>query len=110
MRLPADLDDVDGLIIPGGESTAMRKLIDRWGLRQPILDLAESGAPLFGTCAGMIVLAKRDRRRRGARSCRCSTSPSSATRSGASSTRSRPSSSCRCSATTRSTPCSSAPP
>ncbi len=58
MRLPADLDDVDGLIIPGGESTTMRRLIDRWGLRQPILDLAESGAPLFGTCAGMIVLAK----------------------------------------------------
>ena len=58
VRLPADLDDVDGLIIPGGESTTMRRLIDRWGLRQPILDLAESGAPLFGTCAGMIVLAK----------------------------------------------------
>ena len=36
----------------------MRRLIDRWGLRQPILDLPESGAPLFGTCAGMIVLAK----------------------------------------------------
>jgi 5'-phosphate synthase pdxT subunit len=36
----------------------MRQLIDRWGLRQPILDLAESGAPIFGTCAGMIVLAR----------------------------------------------------
>ena len=36
----------------------MRRLIDRWGLRQPILDLAETGAPLFGTCAGMIVLAR----------------------------------------------------
>jgi len=35
----------------------MRRLIDRWGLRQPILDLAESGAPIFGTCAGMILLA-----------------------------------------------------
>jgi pyridoxal 5'-phosphate synthase pdxT subunit len=58
VRLPADLRDVAGLILPGGESTTMRKLIDRWGLRQPILDLAASGAPLFGTCAGMIVLAR----------------------------------------------------
>src|SRR5262245_59929048 len=58
VRLPADLDDVAGLIIPGGESTTMRKLIDRWDLRRPILDLAESGAPIFGTCAGMIVLAR----------------------------------------------------
>jgi 5'-phosphate synthase pdxT subunit len=59
VRLPTDLEDVAGLIIPGGESTAMRKLIDRWGLRQPILDLANRGAPLFGTCAGMILLSKK---------------------------------------------------
>jgi pyridoxal 5'-phosphate synthase pdxT subunit len=58
VRLPEQLEDVDGLIIPGGESTTMRRLIDRWGLREPILDLAESGRPLFGTCAGMIVLAR----------------------------------------------------
>lgn len=58
VRLPQHLDDVDGLILPGGESTTMRRLIDRWGLRQPILDLAERGAPLFGTCAGLIVLAR----------------------------------------------------
>ena len=58
VRLPEHLDDVDGLIIPGGESTTMRNLIQRWGLRQPILDLAERGAPLFGTCAGMIVLSR----------------------------------------------------
>ena len=58
VRLPADLDGVSGLIMPGGESTTMRRLIDRWGLGQPILDLAERGAPLFGTCAGMIVLAR----------------------------------------------------
>jgi len=57
VREPADLEGVSGLILPGGESTTMRQLIDRWGLRQPILDLAESGAPIFGTCAGMIVLA-----------------------------------------------------
>jgi len=58
VRLPEHLDDVDGLIIPGGESTTMRNLIRRWGMRQPILDLAERGAPLFGTCAGMIVLSR----------------------------------------------------
>ena len=58
VRLPSDLEDVAGLIIPGGESTTMRKLIDRWSLRGPILDLAASGAPIFGTCAGMIVLAR----------------------------------------------------
>lgn len=58
VRLPAHLQDIDGLILPGGESTAMRRLIDRWEMRGPILDLAASGAPLFGTCAGMIVLAR----------------------------------------------------
>ena len=58
VRLPADLDGVDGLILPGGESTAMRRLIDRWGLRGPILELAGSGAPIYGTCAGMILMAR----------------------------------------------------
>src|SRR5450631_2228151 len=58
VRLPEDLEGVSGLTLPGGESTAMRRLIDRWGLRQPILDLAESGAPIFGTCAGLILLAR----------------------------------------------------
>jgi len=58
VRLPEDLDGVSGLILPGGESTTMRKQIDRWGLRGPILDLAASGAPLFGTCAGMIILSR----------------------------------------------------
>ena len=58
VRLPEHLDGISGLILPGGESTAIRKLIDRWGLRVPILDLAGRGAPLFGTCAGMILLAR----------------------------------------------------
>jgi 5'-phosphate synthase pdxT subunit len=58
IRLPADLEGISGLIIPGGESTAIRKLIDRWGLREPIAALAREGAPIFGTCAGMILLAK----------------------------------------------------
>jgi 5'-phosphate synthase pdxT subunit len=57
VRLPQDLEGLSGLILPGGESTAMRKLIDQWGLRQPILELAGRGAPLFGTCAGMILLS-----------------------------------------------------
>ena len=57
VREPADLADISGLIFPGGESTTMRQLIERWELREPILDLAAQGAPLFGTCAGMIVLA-----------------------------------------------------
>jgi 5'-phosphate synthase pdxT subunit len=58
VRLPEQLDDVDGLIIPGGESTTMRRLIARWGLREPILALAAEGKPVFGTCAGMIILSK----------------------------------------------------
>ncbi|OGN87796.1 MAG: glutamine amidotransferase subunit PdxT [Chloroflexi bacterium GWC2_73_18] len=58
VRLPGELDGVSGLILPGGESTTMRKLIVRWGLRQPILDLARTGEPILGTCAGMIILAK----------------------------------------------------
>jgi 5'-phosphate synthase pdxT subunit len=58
VRLPRDLVGVSGLILPGGESTTMRKLIDEWGLRQPILDLINKGAPVFGTCAGMILLSK----------------------------------------------------
>jgi len=57
VRLPPDLDGVSGLILPGGESTTMRQLIERWGLAEPIRRLAASGAPLFGTCAGMIVLS-----------------------------------------------------
>ena len=58
VRLPKDLVGVSGLILPGGESTTMRKLIDEWGLRQPILDLINKGAPIFGTCAGMILLSR----------------------------------------------------
>ena len=59
VRLPADLADLDALILPGGESTTMRRLIDRYGLREPILAMAAAGRPMFGTCAGMILLALR---------------------------------------------------
>jgi 5'-phosphate synthase pdxT subunit len=58
VRLPADLEGLSGLILPGGESTTIRRLIDRWGMREPIMTLAARGAPIFGTCAGMIVLAR----------------------------------------------------
>jgi 5'-phosphate synthase pdxT subunit len=58
VRLPSDLEGISGLIFPGGESTTMRRLIERWQLREPLTAFAESGAPLFGTCAGMIVLAR----------------------------------------------------
>ena len=59
VRLPRDLVGLDALILPGGESTTMRRLIDAYGLREPILSLANGGAPLMGTCAGMILLADR---------------------------------------------------
>jgi 5'-phosphate synthase pdxT subunit len=59
VRLPEHLEGVSGLILPGGESTTMRLLLDRWNLRQPILQLAAEGAPVLGTCAGMILLARR---------------------------------------------------
>jgi pyridoxal 5'-phosphate synthase pdxT subunit len=59
VRLPRDLVDLDALILPGGESTTMRRLIDAYGLREPIVALARAGAPLLGTCAGMILLAER---------------------------------------------------
>jgi pyridoxal 5'-phosphate synthase pdxT subunit len=59
VRLPRDLVDIDALILPGGESTTMRRMIDAYGLREPILSLARSGTPMLGTCAGMILLADR---------------------------------------------------
>ena len=59
VRLPRDLVDLDALILPGGESTTMRRLIDAYGLREPIASLARAGAPMLGTCAGMILLADR---------------------------------------------------
>ena len=57
VRLPDQVEELDALIIPGGESTTIGKLIDRFELRQPIVALANSGRPVWGTCAGMILLA-----------------------------------------------------
>ena len=59
VRLPRDLVDLDALILPGGESTTMRRLIDAYGLREPIASLARGGLAVLGTCAGMILLAER---------------------------------------------------
>lgn len=51
------LDEIDGLIIPGGESTTMRRLIDKYDFLEPIRAFGKSGKPIFGTCAGLILLA-----------------------------------------------------
>jgi 5'-phosphate synthase pdxT subunit len=58
VRRADQLDELDGLVIPGGESTTMWKLMDAYGLEQPIRNLRGRGAPIFGTCAGMIVAAR----------------------------------------------------
>ena len=64
IRLPGELDNVDGLIIPGGESTAMRKLMDDYRFVDTVKEFAASGKPVFGTCAGCIVMAERINGRR----------------------------------------------
>ena len=58
VRQPSNLDGIAGLIIPGGESTTIGKLMERYGLRQPICALAEAGKPIWGTCAGLILMAR----------------------------------------------------
>ena len=57
VRLPTQLADIDGLVIPGGESTTMMKLMDSYNLVTAIRDLSGRGIPIWGTCAGMICLA-----------------------------------------------------
>jgi 5'-phosphate synthase pdxT subunit len=56
VRVPADLDGLDALILPGGESTVMTLGIEREGLGEPLRALAAGGTPILGTCAGMIIL------------------------------------------------------
>lgn len=58
VRLPQHLEQVDRLIIPGGESTAIGKLLVAYNLVKPITERAQQGMPIWGTCAGMILLAK----------------------------------------------------
>lgn len=59
VRLPRDLAGLDGLILPGGESTTIVRLLGTSGLLEPLRSLARDGFPIWGTCAGMILLAKR---------------------------------------------------
>ena len=59
VRTPEDLAEVQCLVIPGGESTTIAKLARAYGLVDPIRERAAAGMPMFGTCAGMIVLARR---------------------------------------------------
>jgi len=59
VRRPAELDAADGLIIPGGESTTIWKLADIFGLVEPLRERIRGGMPVFGSCAGMIMLASR---------------------------------------------------
>ncbi len=58
VRLPGELKEVDGLIIPGGESTTISCLIESYNLTDAIASLVKDSMPLFGTCAGMILMAK----------------------------------------------------
>lgn len=56
VRVPADLEGLDALVLPGGESTVMTLGVEREGLKEPLCELAAAGTPILGTCAGMIML------------------------------------------------------
>ena len=58
VRLPEQLADLDGLVIPGGESTTFGKLAVRYGFMQPLRELVAGGTPVWGTCAGLIFLSR----------------------------------------------------
>jgi 5'-phosphate synthase pdxT subunit len=58
VRKPEEVDLIDGLIIPGGESTTIGKLLIEWGLADKIIKRAQAGMPVYGSCAGLIVIAK----------------------------------------------------
>ncbi|MGW4838327.1 pyridoxal 5'-phosphate synthase glutaminase subunit PdxT [Streptomyces globisporus] len=59
VRRPEELAEVDGLVIPGGESTTMSKLAVLFGMMEPLRDRVRAGMPVYGTCAGMILLAEK---------------------------------------------------
>jgi len=59
VKHPQDLDNLSGMILPGGESTTIGKLMRKYGLFEPLRERAKQGLPVFGTCAGMILLAER---------------------------------------------------
>ena len=58
VRLPGDMEGIDALVIPGGESTTFSHLMNLYNLREPIVQAASRGTPIWGTCAGMIMMAK----------------------------------------------------
>lgn len=59
VKLVTDLENIDGIILPGGESTTMAHLLDAFGLREKLTQKIQDGLPVWGTCAGMIMLAKK---------------------------------------------------
>lgn len=59
VRRPEDLEEIDGIVLPGGESGAISRLLDVVGLREPLLTRLREGLPAYGTCAGLILLADR---------------------------------------------------
>jgi 5'-phosphate synthase pdxT subunit len=59
VKWPTDLEGLDGLVLPGGESTTIGKLMNKYELMEPVREMAERGVPMFGTCAGLILLANR---------------------------------------------------
>ncbi|MEU0382493.1 pyridoxal 5'-phosphate synthase glutaminase subunit PdxT [Streptomyces cyaneofuscatus] len=59
VRRPEELAEVDGLVIPGGESTTMSKLAGLFGMMEPLRERVRAGMPVYGTCAGMILLAEK---------------------------------------------------
>jgi len=58
VRRPADLDDLDGLVLPGGESTTMGRLLELFDVLEPLRKRVHDGLPTYGTCAGMILLSR----------------------------------------------------
>src|SRR5476649_614906 len=58
VRLEEDLEKINGIILPGGESTTMTRLLTVFKLKEPLINKIKSGLPVWGTCAGMILLAK----------------------------------------------------
>lgn len=58
VKLPQHLNDLDGIILPGGESTTIGKLMELYGLKEPIQQMINQGIPVWGTCAGLILLAR----------------------------------------------------
>lgn len=58
VKLPQHLNDLDGIILPGGESTTIGKLMELYGLKEPLQQMISQGVPVWGTCAGLILLAR----------------------------------------------------